>query len=201
MTMTQLDRLTLVAGVDEAGRGPLAGPVVAAAVIVGERVPDGVGDSKQLSAARRDILFNLIVDTALAVAYCAVSPRKIDETNVLQATFNAMRGAVNGLAFTPSVVHVDGHRTIPGVELPQRAFVAGDRNCIAIGAASIVAKVVRDRMMTMWDRVYPNYKFAAHKGYGTGSHTEALTRYGPCAIHRYSFSPVRERSLFPALSS
>lgn len=186
----------LVAGVDEAGRGPLAGPVVAAAVIVGPTLPDGLADSKRLSAAKRLQLFEHIVDTALSVSYCVVSPRKIDQVNVLQATLRAMRGAVFGLSHLPSVVHVDGNHPIPGLLLPQRTLVGGDGRCPAVAAASIVAKVVRDRMMHLWDRVYPQYGFAEHKGYPTARHNDVLNRLGPCPIHRYSFSPVGQRNLF-----
>lgn len=196
--MKTVKRNGLVAGVDEAGRGPLAGPVVAAAVILGRQPPAGLADSKQLSASRRTQLYDIITSNCLAVAFWIVSPRKIDDLNVLQATFRAMRGAVAALTYEPDIVHVDGNKTIPGLRLPQRALVGGDRRCPAVAAASIVAKVVRDRTMTLWDKVYPEYGFDGHKGYGTVVHTDALARHGPCAIHRYSFAPVRDRGLFTA---
>lgn len=180
----------LVAGVDEAGRGPLAGPVVAAAVILGETVPAGVTDSKLLTPARRAALYQAIVDTALAVTVKAVSPRRIDSRNVLRASLAAMREAVLALPVAPDEVVVDGPWPVPGLAVPQRPIVDGDRLHAAVAAASIVAKVVRDRMMTMWDRVYPQYGFAEHKGYGTRRHREALARLGPCPLHRFSFTPV-----------
>lgn len=197
--MPIIESARLVAGVDEAGRGPLAGPVVAAAVILGPALLPGLADSKLLSAPRRAELFDSIMSRCPAVAFCIVSPRKIDKVNVLQATLSAMRTAVSALTHEPDIVHVDGNRLISGLHLPQRALVGGDRRCPAVAAASIVAKVVRDRTMTLWDKVYPEYGFDAHKGYGTAVHTDALARYGPCSIHRYSFSPVRDRGLFTAL--
>src|SRR5690625_3656579 len=135
----------LVAGVDEAGRGPLAGPVVAAAVIVGDRAPAGLDDSKRLSATRREQLFQVIQRDCMAVSFAMVSPRKIDQVNVLQASLRAMRGAVEGLAYRPDIVHVDGNQPIPGLSLAQRTIVQGDARCTAVAAASTVAKVVRDR--------------------------------------------------------
>ena len=181
----------LVAGVDEAGRGPWAGPVVAAAVILGSTVPDGVADSKLLTAARREALYEQILASAVAVAWRAVSSRRIDATNVLEASLRAMREAVHALPVGPEHVLVDGPWPVPGLSVPQEPVVSGDRLCPAIAAASIVAKVVRDRMMATWDRVYPGYGFAAHKGYGTRLHRDALARLGPCPLHRMSFAPVR----------
>lgn len=190
MRLPGADHLGLIAGVDEAGRGPWAGPVVAAAVILGDKVPAGVTDSKLLTPARREELFEEILATAVAVAYRAVSPRRIDAANVLQASLAAMREAVLALPVAPGRVLVDGPCTVPGIPMPQQAVVKGDRVHPAISAASIVAKVVRDRMMHVWDRVYPGYGFAAHKGYGTPQHKDALARLGPCPLHRRSFAPV-----------
>ncbi|MBO8141900.1 MAG: ribonuclease HII [Firmicutes bacterium] len=180
----------VIAGVDEAGRGPLAGPVVAAAVILGSQVPDGLADSKQLSPSRRERAFCAIVETAAAIAVRAVSPRRIDAVNVLQASLSAMREAVLALPVFPDEVWIDGPWRVPGLPGLQRAVVGGDRTCPAIAAASIVAKVIRDRMMRMWDRVYPGYGFGQHKGYPTRAHVDALQRMGPCPIHRRTFSPV-----------
>ncbi|HEY8416835.1 MAG TPA: ribonuclease HII [Limnochordales bacterium] len=180
----------LVAGVDEAGRGPLAGPVVAAAVILGDAVPPGVTDSKLLTPARRAALYQEIVQSAVAVAYKVVSPRRIDSRNILRASLAAMREAVLALPVAPDQVVVDGPWPVPGLPLPQRSIVDGDRLHAAVAAASIVAKVVRDRIMTMWDRVYPEYGFADHKGYGTRQHRAVLARLGPCPLHRLSFAPV-----------
>lgn len=188
---------SLIAGVDEAGRGPLAGPVVAAAVVLGARPPAGLADSKQLTARRRQQLFQCIVEQCAAVSYAAASPRKIDDVNVLQATLRAMGRAVVTLAHRPDVVHVDGNHRIPRLAVPQKTLVKGDERCPAIAAASIVAKVVRDRMMASWSIVYPEYGFDANKGYGTAPHLDALSAYGPCAVHRFSFAPVRQRDLFP----
>lgn len=181
----------LIAGVDEAGRGPLAGPVVAAAVILGEQVPAGVTDSKMLTAARRAALFDEVLAAAVAVAYWAVSPRRIDATNIMKASLAAMREAVLALPVRPDHVLVDGPWAVPGLPVSQEAVVDGDLRHAVVGAASIVAKVVRDRMMLLWDRVYPGYGFAGHKGYGTRGHREALARLGPCPLHRRSFAPVR----------
>lgn len=184
----------LVAGVDEAGRGPWAGPVVAAAVIFGRRVPEGLADSKRLSPARREQLFHDIFDCALGVAYRAVSPRCIDGSDILRATLKAMRESVLALPVAPTMVYVDGRQVIPGLPLPQKAFVGGDDMFPAVSAAGIVAKVIRDRMMRVSDQLYPHYGFARHKGYGTHLHRQALAEYGPCPVHRYSFAPVRRAS-------
>jgi ribonuclease HII len=180
-----------VAGVDEAGRGPLAGPVVAAAVILepGGRW-DGLNDSKQVSAEMRDALYARVLDQARAFAWAVVGPRAIDRLNIRRASLEAMRRAVVRLRVTPSLVLVDGNDAVPGLPLPQRAVVGGDARMLSIAAASILAKVVRDRIMERLDHVWPGYGFARHKGYGTPEHLEALARLGPCALHRYSFSPV-----------
>jgi ribonuclease HII len=180
-----------LAGVDEAGRGPLAGPVVAAAVILepGGRW-DGLTDSKQVSAETRDALYARVLVEARAFAWAVVGPRAIDRLNIRRASLEAMRRAVTRLRVTPSLVLVDGHEAVPGLSLPQQALVGGDARMLSIAAASILAKVVRDRIMERLDGVWPGYGFARHKGYGTPEHLEALARLGPCALHRYSFTPV-----------
>ena len=180
-----------VAGVDEAGRGPLAGPVVAAAVILepGGRW-DGLDDSKQLSAETREALYARVLAEARAFAWSVIGARSIDRLNIRRASLEAMRRAVARLRVTPALVPVDGHDGVPGLSLPQQAVVGGDARMLSIAAASVLAKVVRDRIMDRLDRVWPAYGFARHKGYGTPEHLAALERLGPCALHRYSFRPV-----------
>ncbi len=179
-----------VAGIDEAGRGPLAGPVVAGAVILPRDLSiRGIDDSKKLTAAKREELFELIVRDAVSVGTGIVSEGVIDEINILRATHRAMREAVAGLDVTPSHVLVDGD-PIPALDLPQTAIHQGDSKSTAIAAASIVAKVTRDRMIVELDARYPGYGFARHKGYGTREHISALMRLGPCEIHRRSFRIV-----------
>lgn len=181
----------LVAGVDEAGRGPLAGPVVAAAVILDPTVRiAGLGDSKRLSPQRRAELDLEIRERAAGYAVARADVDVIDAINVLQATMQAMREAVARLDPAPDLVLVDGNRC-PDVPCPVRAVVGGDATVAAIGAASILAKVARDREMIEMDRRYPEYGFARHKGYGTRAHRDALLRLGPSPIHRLSFAPVK----------
>lgn len=187
----EADKTDIVAGVDEAGRGPLAGPVVAAAVVLGVRLPEGLTDSKRLTAANRERLFGEIVDSARAVSYYVVSPRQIDQSDILRATLKAMREAVTSLSIQPTLVRIDGLHTVPGITVRQETMVRGDLLCPAVSAASIVAKVIRDRIMMAWDRVYPAYGFANHKGYGTRVHVDALSMLGACPIHRFSFAPVQ----------
>ena len=181
----------LVAGVDEAGRGPLAGPVVAAAVILDPLVRiEGLADSKRLSAQRRAELDLEIRESALSCAVAGVGVDVIDAINILQATMQAMREAVARLDPSPEEVLVDGNRC-PELPYPARAVVRGDASVAEISAASILAKVARDREMIEMDRRYPEYGFARHKGYGTRAHRDALRRFGPSPIHRLSFAPVR----------
>ncbi len=177
----------LIAGIDEAGRGPLAGPVVAAAVILypGAEIL-GINDSKKLSEKAREALYPEILERSMAVGIGIVSAGRIDEINILQATYEAMRKAVSQLCFQPDVLLVDAV-TIPGIGIRQVPIIKGDAKSLSIGAASIIAKVTRDRMMRELDEVYPEYGFAAHKGYGTAVHIAALKEYGPCPIHRTSF--------------
>lgn len=182
-----------IAGVDEAGRGPLAGPVVAAVVILDPANPiDQLQDSKRLSEKRRDSLFDIIQSHALDFGVAIVPHHVIDEMNILQATLLAMRQAVEQLVVTPKAVWVDGNQspTIPSHAV--HTLVKGDQKLAAISAASVLAKVTRDRLMCSYNEQYPGYGFAQHKGYGTASHREAIARLGPCDIHRRSFSPVKE---------
>ena len=182
----------LVAGVDEAGRGPLAGPVIAAAVILDARNPiEGLADSKKLSARQRERLFDLICARALCCAVGSASVQEIDEINILQATMLAMRRAVQGLRLTPSRVLVDGNR-LPVLTMRAEALVGGDALVPEISAASIIAKVHRDRWCAQLDAQYPDYGFARHKGYGTVQHLDALRRLGACPEHRRTFAPVAE---------
>ena len=181
----------LLAGVDEAGRGPLAGPVVAAAVMLDELQPiKGLADSKTLSPRRRERLYDEIRAKALCCCVAEASAQEIDELNILQATLLAMRRAVDGLRLRPHRVLVDGNR-LPVLAMPARAIVKGDAKVQAIAAASILAKVHRDRLCLELHERFPQYGFAAHKGYPTAEHLQALQRHGACAEHRRSFAPVR----------
>ena len=182
----------LMAGVDEAGRGPLAGPVVAAAVILDIRNPiKGLADSKKLTALRRDRLFDEIRAKALCCSIAQASVEEIDHLNILQATLLAMRRAVEGLRLKPKLVLVDGNR-IPVLEMLAEAIVKGDALVPSISAASILAKVHRDRWCAELHLQYPQYGFAGHKGYGTLEHMAALRAHGPCPQHRMTFRPVRD---------
>ena len=181
----------LVAGVDEAGRGPLAGPVVAAAVIL-PSLPqlEGLNDSKALTPKKRDALYSLIQEAAISLHVAVISPQIIDEINILQAALRAMRDAVRGLDQTPGRVLVDGNQK-PGSGLPEMAIIKGDAKSASIMAASIIAKVTRDRLMIAYDEQYPEYGFAGHKGYGAKTHMEAIKKHGPCPIHRKTFEPIK----------
>jgi len=181
----------LVVGIDEAGRGPLAGPVTAGAVILPEGYNhDAVNDSKKLSESRREQVYeDLIADESVVWAWGLVEAEDIDRINILQATYLAMARAVKSLSVKPNIALVDG-REVKGLPIPHRAVIKGDSLSMSIAAASIVAKVERDRIMRRYAVKYPQYGFAKHKGYGTKMHLEGLNHYGPCAIHRKSFSPV-----------
>lgn len=182
----------LIAGVDEAGRGPLVGPVMAAAVILDDRQPiKGLADSKKLTAKQREKLFDEIRAKALCCSVAQASVEEIDELNILQATLLAMRRAVEGLRLPPKLVLVDGNR-LPALAMQARAIVKGDSLVPAISAASILAKVSRDRWCAEYDLQFPQYGFARHKGYGTAAHLAALTEHGACPQHRTSFRPVAE---------
>ena len=176
-----------IAGVDEAGRGPLAGPVFAAAVILNENeVIEGLNDSKKLSEKRREALFDLICEKAVAYSICSADEKRIDEINILNATMEAMTGAVKGLDTAPEYVLIDGNKC-PEIGIPCEAVVKGDSKSASIAAASILAKVSRDRYITKIAAKYPEYGFEKHKGYGTKAHTEAILAHGPCEIHRRTF--------------
>lgn len=178
---------SLIAGVDEAGRGPLAGPVYAAAVILPKDcIIKGLNDSKKISEKKREELFDEITKKAIAYCVCSVDEKRIDEINILNATYEAMNGAVNGLSVKPDFVLIDGNR-ISGMEIPCETIVKGDSKSASIAAASILAKVSRDRFITEMSTKYPQYEFEKHKGYGTKAHSEAILKYGPCPIHRRTF--------------
>jgi len=183
-----------IAGVDESGRGPLAGPVVAAAVILNEPI-DGLNDSKKLSATQRDALSGIIRERAAAWAIAEASVEEIDRLNILNATMLAMRRAIEGLGLRPARVLVDGNRlpdlTFGEASIDGEAIVGGDAKVASISAASILAKTHRDAMMLTLDQVYPQYGFARHKGYGTREHRANIERHGPCVAHRTSFAPMK----------
>jgi ribonuclease HII len=189
-----------VAGLDEAGRGAWGGPVVAAAVILPPGEPElveylvGVRDSKMLSAVRREALFPVVQEHALAWAVGVVTPQEIDGMGIVPATRQAMALALRALSPTPDYLLLD-HMTLPGVPMPQHSLPKGDARVLSIAAASIIAKVSRDRMMIELDERYPGYGFAQHKGYGTTAHRVALVDLGPCALHRLSFAPFKDPSL------
>jgi ribonuclease HII len=178
---------TAICGIDEAGRGPLAGPVAAGAVILPKDCTIlYLNDSKKLSEKRREELFVEIKEKAVAWSVGIASPERIDEINILQATYEAMRAAIEGLGVTPDLLLNDAV-TIPQVAIPQIPIIKGDAKSVSIAAASILAKVTRDHMMMEYDEIFPGYGFAKHKGYGTAAHIQALRELGPCPIHRRSF--------------
>jgi len=184
--------LTCVAGVDEAGRGCLAGPVVSgAAVLRLGWCPEGLDDSKKLSAPVRESLYDVILAGALAWGVFAVWPREIDRTNILRASLKSMVGAVGLLGLEPDLVLVDGNQT-PPLDRECECVVKGDGRSAAIAAGAIIAKVTRDRIMTGMDTRFPEYGFAAHKGYGSPDHLDNLSEHGPCPLHRFSFKPVAD---------
>ncbi len=188
----------VIAGVDEAGRGPLAGPVAVAAVILDPAQQiDGLGDSKTLAEARREALFPLIQSRARAWAIVLVHADEIDRINILQATLEGMRRAVAGLSEPPDKVLIDGNHIPKGLGIEAQAIIKGDAKVAAIAAASILAKVARDRWMLALDAAHPGYGFARHKGYPTPAHLDALRRLGPCPQHRRSFAPVRGVLVMP----
>jgi len=185
----------LIAGVDEAGRGPLAGPVSAAAVIIdARRLPAGINDSKRISEADREALHDIILQQAVAVGVALVPASEIDRINIRQATLLAMRRAVQALAVRPDFVLVDGN-DLPSLPCPAQTIVDGDALCLSIAAASIVAKVTRDRLMRRVGQECPAYSFEVHKGYGTPLHREAIRRHGACEHHRLSFAPFKNGTI------
>lgn len=186
----------VICGVDEAGRGPLAGPVVAGAVVLPKDCAIlYINDSKQLSEKKREELYGVIMEQAVAVGVGMASPQRIDEINILQATYEAMRQAIQNLSVTPDILLNDAV-AIPQVAIPQVQIIKGDAKSISIGAASIIAKVTRDRLMVEYDKALPEYGFARNKGYGTKEHMEAIRQFGPSPVHRQSFlTGVREKLL------
>lgn len=185
----------VIAGVDEAGRGPWAGPVVAAAVILDPQKLDmlkEIDDSKKIPEKKRELLFNIVIDAAVSYAICEVSETVIDKENILQATLRAMSNAVEKLTVKPALVLVDGTKCPDLENFKSEAVVDGDAKSLSIAAASILAKVHRDRVMRNYDKMYPVYGFAKHKGYGTTAHIAALKKHGVCEIHRKSYKPVRD---------
>ena len=181
------DTCDYICGIDEAGRGPLAGPVVAGAVILpkGLKIPY-LNDSKQLSEKKREELYDVIMEQAVSVGVGIVSPERIDEINILQATYEAMREAVGTLSYRPDVLLNDAV-IIPELTIPQEKIIKGDAKSLSIAAASVIAKVTRDRMMKAYHELFPEYGFEKHKGYGSKEHIEMIQKVGPCAIHRRSF--------------
>lgn len=184
----------MVCGIDEAGRGPLAGPVCAAAVILPKGCElEGINDSKKLSEKKRNTLFDLITEKCLAYSIAWATPAEVDKINVLQATFLAMERAVEGLPIQPDMVLIDGNQ-MPPLSLPARTIIRGDAVSASIAAASVLAKVSRDRFMVELDGQYPEYRFATHKGYGTKAHYEALALYGASPVHRQTFLKNLDRA-------
>lgn len=182
-----------IAGVDEAGRGPLAGSVVAAAVILDERcVPEGLKDSKKLTAKKRDSLYIAITQSAIAYAIAEASVAEIDQLNILQASLLAMQRALHALPVKPDEIVIDGQHIPKNLMVPARAIVGGDRLVLAISAASILAKVTRDRQLIALDEQYPHYGFAQHKGYPTAQHRAAIIQHGVLPIHRRSYAPIQK---------
>lgn len=183
----QYEAYEYICGVDEVGRGPFAGPVVAGAVILPKNCDIlYINDSKKLTEKKREELYNVIMEKAVACGIGMVSPERIDEINILQATYEAMRIAISDLSVKPTLLLNDAV-TIPGIDIKQVPIIKGDAKSISIGAASIIAKVTRDRMMVQYAEIYPQYHFEANKGYGSKAHIEALQQYGPTPIHRRSF--------------
>lgn len=181
------EAFSYICGIDEAGRGPLAGPVVAGAVILPKDCTIlYLNDSKQVNAVKRDLLYDEIVQKALAYGVGIVSPERIDEINILQATYEAMHQAIDNMDISPDMLLVDAV-TIPNISVKQVGIIKGDAKSVSIAAASILAKVTRDRIMIEYDKMYPEYGFAGHKGYGSKAHIEAIKQYGPCPIHRRTF--------------
>ena len=177
-----------ICGVDEAGRGPLAGPVCAAAVILPEgAVIEGLDDSKKLTEKKREKLYDIIKETAVAYSVAYGTLEEIETVNILEATYLAMNRAIEGLTVKPDFALIDGNRVPRGIKIPCETVVKGDSKSMSVAAASVLAKVTRDRLMLEYDKKYPEYNFKKHKGYGTKEHTELIKQYGPCEIHRLSF--------------
>ena len=177
-----------IAGIDEAGRGPLAGPVVVASVIMPkDSMIEGVNDSKKVSEKKREKLYDLILEEAISYGIGIIYQDEIDEINILQATKKGLTNAIEQMKIKPDLILVDALNGINTLGIPYQSIIKGDAKCYSISAASIIAKVTRDRIMREWDAVYPEYGFSSHKGYGTAKHIAALKEYGPCPLHRISF--------------
>lgn len=177
-----------IAGIDEAGRGPLAGPVVVASVIMPkDSMIEGVNDSKKVSEKKREKLYDLILEEAISYGIGIIYQDEIDEINILQATKKGLTNAIEQMKIKPDLILVDALNGINTLGIPYQSIIKGDAKCYSISAASIIAKVTRDRIMREWDEVYPEYGFSSHKGYGTAKHIAALKEYGPCPLHRRSF--------------
>lgn len=177
-----------ICGIDEAGRGPLAGPVCAAAVILPEgAVIEGLDDSKKLTEKKREKLYDIIKTTAVAYSVAYGTLEEIETVNILEATYLAMNRAIEGLSVKPDFALIDGNRVPRGIKIPCETIVKGDSKSMSVAAASVLAKVTRNRLMLEYDKKYPEYNFKKHKGYGTKEHTELIKQYGPCEIHRLSF--------------
>ncbi len=185
----------LIAGLDEVGRGPLAGPVVAACVILDpDNLPEGLDDSKRLTAAKRNRLFETIMEKAVAVTLWSLSARAIDESNILAASLLAMKRCVDSLTISPDYALIDGNKTPGGLPCPAMTLVKGDQRSLTIAAASIIAKVTRDKMLERAGLIHPAYGLEKHAGYGTAAHRQAIEEQGPVAgLHRYSFAPIKGR--------
>lgn len=177
-----------IAGIDEAGRGPLAGPVVVASVIMPkDSMREGVNDSKKVSEKKREKLYDLILEEAISYGIGIIYQDEIDEINILQATKKGLTNAIEQMKIKPDLILVDALNGINTLGIPYQSIIKGDAKCYSISVASIIAKVTRDRIMREWDAVYPEYGFSSHKGYGTAKHIAALKEYGPCPLHRRSF--------------
>lgn len=182
------ENIELIAGIDEAGRGPLAGPVVVACVVMPkDSMIEGVNDSKKVSEKKREKLYDIILEEAISYGVGIVDQKEIDRINILNATKEALTLAVKSLTIKPNLILVDALNNIDTCGIPYKSIIKGDASCYNIAAASIIAKVTRDRIIRQWDEVYPQYGFAKHKGYGTAMHIEAIKEYGLCPLHRRSF--------------
>jgi ribonuclease HII len=182
------DKIEYICGIDEAGRGPLAGPVVVGAVILPkDSMIEGVNDSKKVSEKKREKVYEEIIQNAISYSVGIVDQKTIDEINILNATKLALKRAIEGLEVKPNIILVDALTNIDTCGIPYKSIIKGDAKEYSIAAASIIAKVTRDRMMLEWDKIYPEYGFAKHKGYGTAAHIKALKENGPCMLHRRSF--------------
>ena len=183
------DNLKYICGIDEAGRGPLAGPVVVAAVIMPkDSFIEGVNDSKKVSEKKREALYDMIINEALAYSVAIIDHNRIDEINILNATKEGLTNCIKDLSIKPDRILVDALEKIDTCKIPYTSIIKGDAKCYSIAAASIIAKVTRDRIMRSWDEIYPEYGFEKHKGYGTKAHINAIKQYGLCPIHRKSFT-------------